>query len=189
MRQRSRILRTVSSLLGVGVLLGTIGLGAVDARVTRGDVMAATQARTTGAAILARHGVSVGAPAVGMLQGRIDPFPRASTRTYCAGDWHVLLVSFSGMGSHRTAAADLARFDASFELDGQLVPSQRTAVKRFLPQTGTPTFGVSVYHLLAPGSIGVGSHTLVTTFTEAGAAYDTLTLDFDVAASGEPCAA
>jgi hypothetical protein len=178
-QRRARVVAAV--FLGAALVAGAVGIAAAGSRVTRGDVMAAAQARTTGYGVLNAHGVTVAAPVTGMSQGRISPFTTPG-RVYCEDDWHVLLVSYGGEPTHREAVTFIRRFDATFALDGKPMATARTAVKRFLPQSGTPFFGVTIYRLMSPGSIAVGDHVLVTTFIEAGNPYETLTVPFSVAA-------
>jgi hypothetical protein len=145
-------------------------------RITRGDVIAAFQARTTGAYVQLRAGRVIAAPIRGLHEGRIDPF---RTATYCNADWHYLGVSYLGSGGYGAASALLHTFGAEFLIDGASVPvTLRTPVKRFVD--GIPgDFGISYGALIAPGSLSPGWHTLTTRFV-AGLDSSELTVGFEI---------
>ena len=144
--------------------------------ITRGDVIAAFQARTTGGYLNLLRGRVVAAPVRGLADGRINFF---SGGTYCATDWHYLGVTLLGEGGHKAAAAYLRQTSITFEIDGQPVTStMRTAVKPFVGTGIRGQFGVSTGKLLPPRSIADGSHELSTTIVTPDGGTEVLTVTF-----------
>ena len=132
----------------------------VHGRVTRGEVTAAFQARTTGGMLNLLRGRTVAAPVRGFQHGRISFF---ADGTYCATDWHYLGVTLLGTGGHSAAATYLRATSVSFAIDGSPVTAtMQTAIKPFVG-TGTPgQWGISRGALLRPGALAAGSHSLDT---------------------------
>jgi len=145
-------------------------------RITRGDVVAAFQARTTGGYLNSLRGHVVAAPVRGLVDGRINFF---TDGTYCATDWHYLGVTLLGDGGRSAAAAYLRQTTVTFAIDGQTVsPTMRTAVKPFVGTGIRGQFGVSTGKLLAPGSIAEGTHTLTTTIVTPDGGPEVLPVTF-----------
>lgn len=161
-----------SATVGVAMLVGLAlvaapAVGAAGPHVTKGAAMAILQARTTANAIQAENGKVMSAPRAGFASGRIWPFP-GPVRTYCASDWHVVMVTFLAEGGRAEAGRTLAGLDATFFLDGRELSTIRTAVKAFLPRPKVQrSFGITIGRLMAPSDIAVGEHHLRTVIKDA----------------------
>jgi len=132
---------------------------AAGGRITKGDVTAAFQARTTGGYLNIVRGHLTPAPVRGLQHGRINPFIDSVN---CSADWHYLGVSLLGDGGHQAAAAFLATVSIAFKVDGVPVQTTRLPITRFVGTGISGQFGVSVGKLIPPGSITDGDHTLET---------------------------
>lgn len=149
--------------------------------VTRGDVVAAFQARTTGGYVNLLNGRTIAAPVRGLLDGRISSFV---DRTYCSSDWHYLGVSVLAEGGRQSASAWLDMTSIDFAIDGvSVAPTVRTAVKPFVGTGIRGQFGVSVGALVAPGSIVAGDHSLVTHISTPDFGVETLIVNFSLTPS------
>lgn len=149
--------------------------------VTRGDVVAAFQARTTGGYVNLLNGRTIAAPVRGLLEGRISSFV---DRAYCISDWHYLGVSLLADGGQQSASAYLNMTSIDFVIDGvPVVPTMRTAVKPFVGTGIGGQFGVSVGALVAPGSIPAGDHALVTHISTPDFGLETLIVNFSLTPS------
>jgi hypothetical protein len=152
--------------------------------VTRGEVVAAFQARTTGGMLNLLRGRVVAAPVRGFQHGRISSF---SDGTDCPSDWHYLGVTLLGSGGHRAAAAYLRQTSVTFWIDGVLVSgTMRTAIKPFVGTGIAGQWGISTGKLLAPGSLADGPHALHTRIVTPDAGTEDLDVTFtlDPAACG-----
>lgn len=128
--------------------------------ITRGDVVAAFQARTTGGYQNILNGRLVGAPVRGFQEGRISFF---AENTYCPADWHYLGVTLLGEGGRTAAAAYLAPTSVTFAIDGvPVLPTIRSALKPFVGPGTIGQFGYSTGAFYAPSSLALGEHTLQT---------------------------
>ncbi|MEO8469329.1 MAG: hypothetical protein ABI573_06640 [Chloroflexota bacterium] len=146
--------------------------------VTRGDVVAAFEARTTGGYLNLLNGRTIAAPVRGLLDGRISSF---TDRAYCSSDWHYLGVSLLGDGGHQSASTYLGMTSIDFLIDGvPVAPTMRTAVKPFVGTGLSGQFGMSVGSLVAPGSILAGDHTLVTHISTPDFGVETLIANFSL---------
>jgi hypothetical protein len=135
-------------------------------RITKGDVTAAFQARTTGGYLNAVRGHPTPAPVRGLQHGRINPFVDSSN---CSTDWHYFGVTLLGEGGHEAAAAFLSTVAISFTVDGTpLAGTTRLPIKPFVGTGIRGQFGVSVGKLIAPGSMALGDHTLETVIAVPG---------------------
>lgn len=149
--------------------------------VTRGQVVAAFEARTTGGYLNLMNGRTIAAPVRGLLDGRISSFV---DRVYCSSDWHYLGVSLLGDGGHQSASTYLDTTSIDFLIDGvPVTPTMRTAVKPFVGTGIAGQFGVSVGSLVAPGSIPAGEHTLVTHISAPDFGVETLIANFTLSTS------
>jgi hypothetical protein len=138
----------------------------IHTRITKGDVTAAFQARTTGGYLNAVRGHLTPAPVRGLQHGRINPFVDSVN---CSTDWHYLGVTLLGEGGHQAAAAFLATVAISFKVDGTpLAGTTRLPIKPFVGTGIRGQFGVSVGKLIAPGSMALGDHTLETLISVPG---------------------
>ena len=181
----SRDRRLISVLVLSGALataLASVAVGVAAAApahraITRGDVTAAFQTRSTGGMRNLVNGNVLAAPVRGLLDGRINSFSDAS---YCPSDWHYLGVTLLGSGGHTKALRYLQATSVTYRLDGQLVaPTMRTPIKPFVG-TGIPgQWGVSVGRIVAPSSISTGSHHLETTIKSPDG-EDILAVDFQL---------
>jgi hypothetical protein len=155
---------------------------AAQGRVTRGQVVAAFQARTTGGFLNLKRGQTVAAPVRGFQHGHINFF---SDGTYCAADWHYLGVTLLGPGGHAAATAYLRATSVAFWIDGSPVTrTMQTAIKPFVGPDTAGDWGISRGSLVPPGELTAGPHTLLTRIvTPDGGAEDlevTFTLDASV---------
>lgn len=150
-------------------------------RITRGDVIAAFQARTTGGYQNILNGRFVGAPVRGFQDGRISFF---AENTYCPADWHYLGVTLLGEGGRTAAAVYLADTSVTFTIDDSLVfPTVRTALKPFVGTGIRGQFGYSTGAFFAPESLALGQHTLQTDiFSSSGDDQINVTFWMDPAA-------
>jgi hypothetical protein len=177
LQAKTRILASAMVALAV-VLTFAVPASAASsghARITRGDVTAAFQARTTGGYLNGLHGHTVAAPVRGFLDGRISFF---TDRTYCSADWHYLGVTLLGEGGRRTAGTYLKATSVTFAVDGKAVTTMRTAIKPFVGTGVHGQFGVSVGALIAPGTLATGAHSLETGITTPDGGLETLVVTF-----------
>jgi len=130
--------RTAGPLAGASILAvilaatlaATASAAPAHQRVTRGEVIAAFQARTTGGMLNLLRGRTAAAPVRGLQQGRINFF---TDGTYCPADWHHVGVTLLGSGGHAAAATYLRATSVSFRIDGSaVVPLLETAIKPFV---------------------------------------------------------
>ena len=171
--------------LAAGLLALAIAAPAMAAgprpQITRGEVIAAFQARTTGGFVNGLAGRTTSAPARGLRDGRISSFRSAA---YCSSDWHYLGVTYLGSGGRAAATAYLRQTGAHFEIDGSAVAvTMRTAIKRFVDGV-RGDWGISFGSLVAPGSLTPGWHTLTTEFIGPDGSSQ-LVVGFEIVAS--PC--
>jgi hypothetical protein len=173
----SMVAALLVALLAAPVLAGTPAGG----RVTRGEVTAAFQARTTGGYLNVGRGHLIPAPVRGLQDGRISSFVDG---TYCSGGWHYLGVTLLGSGGHTAAAAYLRQTSVSFWIDGAPVPTISTAIKPFVGTGIHGQWGISRGRLLAPGSLSVGTHTLLTRIVTPDFGVENLVVTATVDACG-----
>ena len=166
-----------SAVVAFAVVLTVAGpvAAAGHARITRGDVTAAFQARTTGGYLNGLRGHTVAAPVRGFLDGRISFF---TDRTYCSADWHYLGVTLLGEGGRQAAGAYLGATSVTFAIDGKLTRTMRTAIKPFVGIGTRGQFGVSVGALIAPHALADGAHSLETHITTPDGGLETLLVTF-----------
>jgi hypothetical protein len=159
-------------------LAATASAAPAQHRVTRGEVTAAFQARTTGGMLNLLRGRTVAAAVRGLQHGRINFF---SDGSYCPADWHYLGVTLLGSGGHAAAATYLRATSVSFRIDGSPVsPTLETAIKPFVG-TGTPgQWGISRGALLRPGGLPIGPHTLQTRIVTPDFGVENLAVTFNL---------
>ena len=167
--------------LAAGLLLATgstaVTASPAHARVTKGEVTAAFQARTTGGYLNLLRGRTVAAPVRGLQHGRISSFADGSS---CDADWHYLAVTLLGQGGHAPAVAYLRQSDVEFAIDGVAVsPLLRTAIKPFVGPNTAGQWGVSFGRYLRPGALPDGMHTLDTTI-DTPDGIETLSVTFEL---------
>jgi hypothetical protein len=164
-------------------------------RVTQGDAQAVLNAFGGGGRVILNHErADLGAPADSEIQASIRPFSGTifDGRHYCAEDWHVILLAEIFYGDKsitlQEARADLDQTTLEFVLDGNVLETERTAIKRFLD---IEAFGFEeAYYfqegvVLAPDELSVGSHTL--SLTESGSfgtSTDEITFFIDASGTG-----
>ena len=185
---RPAVRRLAFALLVGAAVLGLAGPVAASTpahgRITKGDVTAAFQARTTGGYVNGLKGNIIAAPVRGLRDGRINPFWNS---TLCDADWHYLGVTLLGDGSQTTAATFLRGVSITYAIDRVPVGGTiRTAIKPFVGTGIRNQWGVSVGKLVAPGSIAPGDHLLHTEITAPGSA--TMALDVTFTLSPDACA-
>jgi hypothetical protein len=147
-------------------------------RIGRGDAEAIFQAFGTGGlAILQHNRLAEGAPADDFgTRGSIRPFagsPWDGTHL-CAEDWHVILVADIEGGDSTFTRPDAEQIMQglvlSFTLNGAPLPTNRTAIRRFL---NPGFFGIQeAYYfqqgrIMSPTDLAAGSHQLQLTITDA----------------------
>jgi hypothetical protein len=182
----SRTTRSLAVAVLLAATLTATAAGAASAaashgRVTRGDVVAAFEARTTGGMLNLLRGRTVAAPVRGFQHGRISFF---ADGTYCATDWHYLGVTLLGAGGHASASGYLRATSVSFWIDGAPVsPTMQTSIKPFVG-TGTPgQWGISRGALIRPGSMSSGPHLLRTLIVTPDFGSENLVVTFTLTAS------
>ena len=179
---KTRLLASAVVALAVALTLAApaFAASAGHARITRGDVTAAFQARTTGGYLNGLRGHTVAAPVRGFLDGRISFF---TDRTYCSSDWHYLGVTLLGEGGRRAAGVYLKATSVTFAIDGHAVTTMRTAIKPFVGTGVHGQFGVSVGALIAPRALAQGAHSLETDITTPDGGLETLVITFTLSPS------
>jgi hypothetical protein len=146
--------------------------------ITRGDVTAAFQARTTGGFLNLQRGHLIAAPVRGLMDGRISSF---GDRTYCSRDWHYIGVSLLAEGGRAAATRYLDGVRISYAIDGTAVRStMRTAIKPFVGTGVHGQYGVSVGKLIGPGSLAPGEHTLETWIATPDGGIEPLAVTFSL---------
>ncbi len=179
---RSGALAVALAAIMCGTVLGT----APSPGITRGEVEAIFQARTTANQIQAAHLKTASAVRQGFLRGRISPF--FNSHPFCSSDWLILLVSEGATTTYRDSVAYRARLGVGFTLDGQAVTTRQTALKRFLTVPPAGDFwGWTVAHIYAPGTLTDGDHALVTTTTFDGTVIEVFPTTFTVGSGPTFC--
>jgi hypothetical protein len=145
-------------------------------RVTRGGAQAVLEAAGGAGRIIRRKGVvQFGTPGDPDLKATIRPFSGSpfDGRHYCTTDWHVILVAEISGGdssfSEQDAKNELDQVTLAFTLDGAVLPTKRTAIKRFLdPTSFVPEWDKAYYfqqgRVMSLDELAVGSHSV--SFTE-----------------------
>jgi hypothetical protein len=147
-------------------------------RVSRGDAKTVFE-EFAGAGKLIRSkanvNVELGTPADLNFRASIRPYsdPTFNGRHYCAEDWHVILVTYfsgnSGNSSftHQDAENELDPLVITITLDGEVLVTERTSVKRcpttvfFPPEYEiTEAYFIQEGRLMAPDELSVGTHSL-----------------------------
>jgi len=100
----------------------------------------------------------------------------------CTLDWHTYGIGWAWEGTLQDAMADKALLDIEFLIDGELVESDVTAIKRVLTEFGL-IFAWTYGDLIEPGSLEIGTHTLTTNFYYDGT-FESVTGSFIVDAEG-----
>jgi hypothetical protein len=168
----------ITALTVVTILPATVVASPAHGRISRGAVVAAFQARTTGGMVNILGGRTIAAPVRGLRDGRISSF---SDRIYCSADWHYLGVTLLGEGGLQQAAAYLGATAVTFAIDGTPVATMRTAIKPFVGTGVHGQFGVSVGALVEPGSISDGDHSLETHIVTPDFGDESLMVTFTIA--------
>jgi len=166
----------VLAVILAATLTATASAAPARHRVTRGEVMAAFQARTTGGMLNLLRGRAVAAPVRGLQHGRISFFVDG---TYCPTDWHYLGVTLLGSPGHTAAATYLRATSVTFWIDGSpVVPQLESAIKPFVG-TGIPgQWGISRGALLRPRALANGPHTLHTRIVTPDPSVEDLEVTF-----------
>jgi hypothetical protein len=147
-------------------------------RITKGDVTAAFQARTTGGYLNMLRGRTIAAPVRGLRDGRISSF---GNTFHCSRDWHYLGVTLLAPDGREAGRAFLNALSITFAIDGRPVsPTMRTAIKPFVGTGIRGQLGVSVGKLISPGSLPNGEHTLETKIAGPNLATETLLVTFNL---------
>ena len=186
----------ISFLAAASVLLA-LPAQATTTRITHGDAQAVFQAFGGGGwAILLHSTVAQGGPADFFgSHGAIRPFSGSpwDGAHFCAEDWHVILAGDIEGGDASFTRSDaehiMSGVVASFTLDGAVLPTTRTAIKRYL---NPELVGVQVAYyfnqgrIMAPADLSVGSHHLVATASDpSGQTFqDEITFVIDAPGTG-----
>ncbi|HST84361.1 MAG TPA: hypothetical protein VLL08_21670 [Kineosporiaceae bacterium] len=192
----------MASLIATMSLVGIAPAEASSDRVTHGDAQAVFQAFGNGGwAILNHHDVDfgdfaegLGAPADGEVKAAIRPFSGTlwDGRHFCAEDWHVILIAWIEGGDAsfdmQDAKAIMNPVTIEFVLDGASLPTERTAIKRFLAPERFDMAEAYYFQqgaVLSPSALAVGSHTLAETDTSIyGTFTDQITFYIDAPGTG-----
>jgi len=167
----------ISFLIAASMLLA-LPAQATTTRITQGDAQAVFEAFGGGGwAILLHSSVVRGGPADFFgSHGAIRPFSGSpwDGAHFCAEDWHVIVAADIEGGdasfTRSDAEAIMRGVDVSFTLDGAVLPTTRTAIKRFL---APELVGVQVAYyfnqgrIMSPAHLSTGSHQLQVTETDA----------------------
>ena len=146
-----------------------------------------------GWAVRSHSAVAHGSPAdESGSHGAIRPFAPWDGRHFCAKDWHVILVAEIEGGdasfTRNDAEEIMSKIDVRFELDGAVLNTTRTAIKRFL---NPERFGmVEAYsfqegRIMSPEDLAVGSHVLRLSMSDASGDTFVDTITFVVDAEGQ----
>jgi hypothetical protein len=174
-------------------MAGTSGSG----RITRGDAQAVFEAFGGGGRSVLQHStVAQGAPAdLHGSHGAIRPFAGSpwDGAHFCEQDWHVILIADIEGGDHSFKRQDAERImqglEISFTLDGNPLPTTRTAIKRFL---NPELFGLQTAYyfqqgrIQSPTDLSIGSHQLEVAMSDASGQLfqDGITFFIDAAGTG-----
>lgn len=202
MRARRLVLAIVVPGVMMGAMVGGV-LGASPAqaepdRITEGDVQAVFEAGGAGGQAILQHSrVVTGSPEdLYTSHGAIIPFSQSpwDGAHFCAADWHVILLSDFEGGDSSFAYTDAERImqglSYSFTLDGAALPTNRTAIKRYL---NPEEFGFQVAYyfqqgrIMAPTDLSINSHRLEVTLTSAAGQIlfqDGITFSMDAPGTG-----
>jgi hypothetical protein len=153
--------------------------------VTYGDVRAQFRAGEVAGAVIffrsAPPAFNVAAPA-NTLEHSIRPLPLWEGRSYCATDWHLLVIA-NGIGvlegepkiSRQEGVAFLTPVSVDLFLDGALLTNtERTPIKRLVQSLAVIDGAFAVIFdgwwdqtgaFFGPGELAVGPHTLSATFS------------------------
>jgi hypothetical protein len=164
-------------------------------RVSRGDAEAVLQeAAGVGRLLRTRANVKFGTPGDLNRRATIRPFSGTvfDGRHYCAEDWHVIVVAIFSDDSGRNdsytkqdADADLNPMVITFSLDGKVLATERTQVKRVPTTISFPPDFIQEGRVMAPDELNVGTHTL--SYTAAGPYFndaDSITFVIDPPGTG-----
>jgi hypothetical protein len=168
MMRRAMTSLFISFLTAASMLLA-LPAQATTTRITHGDAQAVLEAFGGGGfAVLLHSKVAQGAPADFYgSHGAIHPFSGSpwDGAHFCAEDWHVILIADIEGGDASFTRTDAERImdglNVSFTLDGTVLPTTRTAIKRFL---NPGLFGLQVAYyfdqgrIMSPADLSVGSH-------------------------------
>jgi hypothetical protein len=134
-------------------------------RISRGDAEAVFQAIGGSGAVLLHSPTGQGlGDALSLV--RIRAFGGSNGQHFCSLDWHVVGVQLGEFGPYDAAAAELGGFVVTFTLDGSVMASTSTAVKRFDPQAALIQFGSADLFfkgygaVVSPDALPAGAHTV-----------------------------
>ena len=172
-RFRRILVAAVAGAMAAGALLTTVSHAAPAGGPTRGDAQGVFQAFFSGgSAIRAHNPLAAGVPGVPVETtpdgARI--YPGIDGLEYCEQGWHVVLLGLFDdpalyAGGNRELFDVLSASAIQFELDGDPLETERTAVKRLShpdPAFVEDAFAVGFGAFLAPGDLDVGTHQLQT---------------------------
>ena len=190
----------VKPVVLVVFLWSTFGLASTvsanSAGVTKGDAQAVFQTIGAGGQAILAHASenAAGAPAqVNWFPVLIHP--NNPVRNFCELDWHTFQLALTDGGnyasySNQEAKAFLEAGSVVFELDGVVVPTETTPVKRWtnLEALGVPEWEFAWWRnhgtVLPPGTPAVGTHELKLTITEPIFGTDVVVFSFTIDAAG-----
>ena len=164
MKKTRTLLAVAAAMAGLMLLGGTVAYAAPPAGPTRGEANAVFQSNFTGGFAIRTHNFEAngapGGPAIPTPDSaRI--YPGEPDLEYCAQGWHVITL-----GVFNEVRQALSAEDLQFALDGVLLQTERTAIKKlqhpFPDFSENPLWAVSFGAFLAPGSLSLGSHEITT---------------------------
>ena len=196
MRRRAVAGLFISVIVATSMLLA-LPAQATSTRITQGDAQSVFEAFGGGGwAILLHSSVARGGPADFFgSHGAIRPFSGSpwDGAHFCAEDWHVILAADIEGGDASFTRSDAERIMngivASFTLDGTVLPTTRTAIKRYL-NPGLLGVQVAYYfnqgRIMSPADLSIGSHHLVATASDpSGQTFqDEITFFIDAPGTG-----
>lgn len=126
-------------------------------------------------------------------EAAIRPF-QFDGRHYCVLDWHVALLTFVEGGdasfTRKDAEASLNLNSATFVLNGTVLGTERTKIKRY-PDPSRFGFVEAYYfqqgRILSPDDLAVGQHTLSASGTDSRGPFEFTTSFFIDAAGTGAC--
>jgi len=136
-------------------------------RITKGDVNAVFNAfGSAGRKIFnfeMPNNASVAAPADFFgSNGAIRPFEGSpwDGQVHCVDDWHVILIAVFDGPTYQDAVDSISPISSRFWLNGTMLGTKRSAIKRFL-ELPDPSWGYQEGAILSPKKLPVGNYELL----------------------------
>jgi hypothetical protein len=168
------------SLIGAGILLLALPAQAATNRITQGDAQQVFR--------------GVGEADVAGSRGAIRPHSGSpwDGAHFCAEDWHVILLTWTEGGDASFSRSDaegiMSGIAVSFTLDGAVLPTTRTSIKRFLDPERVGAQEAWFFNqgrIMSPADLTVGQHQLSVSITGPSEVLDDgMTFFIDAAGTG-----